>query len=70
MNQRQRRKEDRACAALVTLALHDEDMLTDKEMERYMKKPLKLSKADSAALKRARPGLIESLGASARRANS
>ena len=70
MNQKQRRKEDRACAALITLALHDEEMLTDKELERYMNKPIKLSKADSAALKRVRPRLIESLGASVRRANA
>lgn len=55
-------REEQALEALVALALrHDQDGITDAEISRYMSKPVKLSKEDSAALKRARPKLLEAL---------
>lgn len=57
-----RRREEQALEALVALALrHDQDGISDDEITKYMSKPTKLSKADQAALDRARPKLLKAL---------
>jgi hypothetical protein len=56
------RREEQALEALVALALrHDQEGITDAEIKEYMSNPEKLTQADAAALKRARPGLLKAL---------
>lgn len=55
-------REEKALEALVGLALHHScDKITDAEIQKYLSKPVKLSKEDEDALKRARPALLKSL---------
>lgn len=57
-----RRREEQALEALVALALrHDQDGISDAEISKYMSQPTRLSKADQAALDRARPKLLAAL---------
>ena len=57
-----RRREEQALEALVALALrHDQDGISDAEISKYMSQPTRLSKADQAALDRARPKLLKAL---------
>lgn len=59
---RNRKREDQAVMALVALTiLNDKYVITDEELEKYISKPVKLSKADAAALKRARPKLLKAI---------
>ena len=57
-----RRREDQALEALVALALrNDTEPVTAAEIERYTRRPVRLSREDAAALKRARPKLLAAL---------
>ena len=57
-----RRREQLAIEALVALALrNDTEPVTAAEIERYTRRPVRLSREDAAALKRARPKLLAAL---------
>lgn len=57
-----RRREEQALEALVALALrNDTEPVTAAEIERYTRRPVRLSREDAAALKRARPKLLAAL---------
>ena len=57
-----RRREEKALEALVALALrNDTEPVTAAEIERYTRRPVRLSREDAAALKRARPKLLAAL---------
>lgn len=57
-----RQREDQALEALCALALRNTDgEVTAAEIERYTRRPVRLSREDAAALKRARPKLLAAL---------
>lgn len=57
-----RRREEQALKCLVALALRNSaGEVTDAEIERYTRRPVRLSREDAAALKRARPKLMAAL---------
>ena len=57
-----RRREQLALEALVALALrNDTEEVTAAEIERYTRRPVRLTRADQAALDRAHPKLLAAL---------